>query len=204
MSTSYVRYPETGGDTTLIIDITPVTGGIDNSVLFIDGDGNLSCSGNLLFESNVLSVGVNAQMFTSTNIAVFNQASAAHDLELWQDSTWRARIQASNGYLKLRHGLDTPLIKSDSVQPTTATYGSLVAQNGSGVLFWDNTFIQTVQPIIADLSIKVNTSAAQPAAAVGYRGTLWVIQGGAGVADIVQICVKDAADAYVWKTITLA
>jgi len=44
----------------------------------------------------------------------------------------------------------------------------------------------------------IDTSAAQPACSVEYRGTWWVIQGGAGIADVLNICLKDAADVYNW------
>jgi len=47
---------------------------------------------------------------------------------------------------------------------------------------------------------QLTTSGTQPTCAVAYRGLLWNIEGGAGVADILQICQKNAADAYVWIT----
>jgi hypothetical protein len=43
----------------------------------------------------------------------------------------------------------------------------------------------------------------RPAASAAVRGTFWITWGGAGVADIVSVCVKDAADAYSWKTVTI-
>lgn len=33
------------------------------------------------------------------------------------------------------------------------------------------------------------------------RGTFWVVQGAAGVKDTVEVCAKDAADAYAWRTL---
>ena len=49
--------------------------------------------------------------------------------------------------------------------------------------------------------IQVATSSTKPAAAASARGLLWLSQGGAGVADVLEVCLKDAADAYNWKTI---
>lgn len=46
----------------------------------------------------------------------------------------------------------------------------------------------------------IDTSVSQPTCTSARRGTWWVIQGGAGVADILQICLKDNADAYNWVT----
>lgn len=44
----------------------------------------------------------------------------------------------------------------------------------------------------------LDTSAAQPPCDAAHRGLLWVIRGGAGFADILQICLKDASDVYGW------
>ena len=51
---------------------------------------------------------------------------------------------------------------------------------------------------VATSGLELSTSGAQPTCVVGIRGLQWIIQGGAGVADIYQICEKNAADAYVW------
>lgn len=48
--------------------------------------------------------------------------------------------------------------------------------------------------------VEIDTSTTQPTCDVSHRGTWWVIQGGAGVADILQICLKNSSDAYVWVT----
>lgn len=42
-------------------------------------------------------------------------------------------------------------------------------------------------------------SAAKPACAVGIRGKLWYVAGGAGIADSAEICAKSSADAYAWR-----
>lgn len=44
------------------------------------------------------------------------------------------------------------------------------------------------------------TSGTKPTCGVSIRGMQWITQGGAGVADVYQICMKDAADAYGWVT----
>lgn len=48
---------------------------------------------------------------------------------------------------------------------------------------------------------RVNTTTMQPACDATERGTFWVVQGAPGVKDSVQVCAKDAADAYAWRTI---
>jgi len=46
--------------------------------------------------------------------------------------------------------------------------------------------------------ILVPTENAKPTAAVAYRNALLVQQGGAGIADLVFMCLKSSADAYSW------
>lgn len=45
---------------------------------------------------------------------------------------------------------------------------------------------------------RLGTSGAQPTCDVSRRGLVWNVQGGAGVADVLQVCQKNAADAYAW------
>ena len=44
-------------------------------------------------------------------------------------------------------------------------------------------------------------SGAEPACDATARGLIWTVAGGAGVADTVRVCAKDAADAFAWRTI---
>lgn len=49
--------------------------------------------------------------------------------------------------------------------------------------------------------MRLNTTTAKPTCDATHRGTFWVNQGAAGVKDNVEVCAKDAADAYAWRTI---
>jgi hypothetical protein len=49
--------------------------------------------------------------------------------------------------------------------------------------------------------IRINTATAKPTCSSTVRGTFWATQGAAGVQDTVEVCAKDAADAYAWRTI---
>jgi hypothetical protein len=51
------------------------------------------------------------------------------------------------------------------------------------------------------LGVMVNTTAAKPTCASGYRGTFWYDQGGAGVTDYLYMCMKNVSDAYNWVQI---
>jgi hypothetical protein len=52
-----------------------------------------------------------------------------------------------------------------------------------------------------DGGLAIQPALAQPACSSSTRFTLWTVAGGAGVKDSVQVCAKDAADAYAWRTI---
>lgn len=41
----------------------------------------------------------------------------------------------------------------------------------------------------------------EPTCDESARGLIWTVAGGAGVADTVRVCAKDAADAFAWRTI---
>jgi hypothetical protein len=41
----------------------------------------------------------------------------------------------------------------------------------------------------------------RPACAIGVRGRVWFVAGGAGVQDTLAVCAKDATDAYAWRTL---
>jgi len=44
-------------------------------------------------------------------------------------------------------------------------------------------------------------AADRPACDANKRGTLWFTQGAAGVKDSMQVCAKDAANVYAWRTL---
>jgi hypothetical protein len=49
--------------------------------------------------------------------------------------------------------------------------------------------------------VRPQMVSALPAASAAYRGWILRVEGGAGVADTVSVCRKDAADAYAWVTL---
>lgn len=87
------------------------------------------------------------------------------------------------------------LLKGDASMCSGAT----VSCHGVNVLdpLADNYFAGEAN---ADKGFKLSTSGSQPTCDASNRGLMWNIQGGAGVADIFQVCQKNAADAYVWVT----
>jgi len=71
---------------------------------------------------------------------------------------------------------------------------------GSDLVSQAHMDIETEQTVAAKGGVQVATSGAQPACDSAHRGLMWNIEGGVGVADILQICQKNAADVYVWIT----
>jgi hypothetical protein len=49
--------------------------------------------------------------------------------------------------------------------------------------------------------VRLNTASAKPTCDSSKRGTLWFTQGAGGVKDALEVCAKDAGDAYAWRTI---
>jgi hypothetical protein len=49
--------------------------------------------------------------------------------------------------------------------------------------------------------VRLNTATARPTCDATIRGTFWITQGGAGVKDSVEVCAKDAADTFAWRTL---
>ena len=59
----------------------------------------------------------------------------------------------------------------------------------------------TVANITKDGALQLQMTAAKPTCDATVRGTYWHTRGGTGVKDSVEVCAKDAADAYAWRTI---
>lgn len=48
-------------------------------------------------------------------------------------------------------------------------------------------------------TLQVDSLGTRPVCASALRGMFWLVKGGAGVADKMQVCGKEAADSYTWK-----
>jgi hypothetical protein len=49
--------------------------------------------------------------------------------------------------------------------------------------------------------VRLKTSTPKPTCDSTTRGTFWVTLGDPGAADLVEVCTKDAADAYAWRSV---
>lgn len=50
-------------------------------------------------------------------------------------------------------------------------------------------------------ALRIGDEGTKPSCAAGERGTVWHDFGGAGVKDTVEVCAKDAANAYAWRVL---
>lgn len=66
----------------------------------------------------------------------------------------------------------------------------------------DKTATGTDISATANYGVKINTSGAKVAAAVGVRGQIFIEYGGAGVRDKVYKCLKSDSDTYSWVLVT--
>lgn len=81
--------------------------------------------------------------------------------------------------------------------PGTTTRTERMRITGSG-----NIGIGTATPsqkLEVNGAMRLNTTAVKPATCTSaLRGTIWMTQGGTGVADALEVCVKDANGNYSW------
>ena len=91
-------------------------------------------------------------------------------------------------------GVTRLLVQAGAGQSATSLVEARLhnAALGSGALVFE---------VEADGSFRSIPTASKPSCASGIRGTYWYTQGGTGVKDDVEVCAKDAADAYAWRTI---
>jgi hypothetical protein len=79
-------------------------------------------------------------------------------------------------------------------KPTLRTQTSWVAE-------WFTRRGRGVLAVIAGRILAMGTHSAPPTASIDFVGGVIHVAGGAGVEDSLQVCLKDAADAYGWETI---
>jgi hypothetical protein len=92
--------------------------------------------------------------------------------------------------------------------------GSTVATNNTGILLGTSTIpagnfaiysTDTDPSVLTGKltvgSVDITDTGAKPTCDATTRGTFWVDEGGAGVADTVEVCSKDAGDAYAWRAL---
>jgi len=49
--------------------------------------------------------------------------------------------------------------------------------------------------------VRINTTADKPTCSSSVRGTFWLTQNGSGATDMLEVCIKNASDAFAWKPV---
>ncbi len=86
----------------------------------------------------------------------------------------------------------------------TNTYGLYQSDSGNKNYLAGSVGIGTTSPsqkLEVNGGVRLNTVTAKPTCDASVRGTFWTVQGGTGVADTVEACIKNGADTYVWQTL---
>ncbi len=76
------------------------------------------------------------------------------------------------------------------ISTTVGRYGAFYVQGAAALA---PAFFQAPRMIVS--------TSAPPTASAALAGIVWHTRSGAGVKDNVQVCAKDAGDAYAWRTI---
>jgi hypothetical protein len=114
------------------------------------------------------------------------------------------------GIIWFFNGADAATFDSDLIPSSTATYSlgasDQVWSSINQVIYFSGSNVGIGvsgpgQVLEINGGLRLNTSNAKPTCDSSQRGTFWVTQAGSGVKDDVQVCAKDASDAYDWRTI---
>lgn len=82
----------------------------------------------------------------------------------------------------------------------TFTVSGSVGSKGTKIQSTDGTETISVDANF-DKGVVLLTFGSKPTCNVNARGAIWYAQGGAGVADTHEVCLKNAADAYNWVVV---
>lgn len=157
------------------------TGALAGPQLNID---NLRLDGNTLSSTN-----------TNGNIVLDPNGTGIIPLGGTANSDAALRSLGSSGGLEVRTGDDLyyQTLKAGDVVSYAFDAGSNVSISGLN---------QSITPSTGTLrvvgTIQLADPGSKPTCDSGTSGRHWYDQGGAGVADTYEICMKDAADAYAW------
>jgi hypothetical protein len=111
----------------------------------------------------------------------FFSGSANHSVFLWSDVN------------HLRFGTSTSSIG--------AGFSESMRITSSGDLLVGTLVADADDKVVINGPIRIDDTGAQPTCDSGIQGMFWYEEGGAGVKDTVDVCAKDAGDAYAWRSI---
>jgi len=178
-----------GGQTNTAWHYSFVGGGAQNTAGATDGDYSTVAGGRINNASGHDAMILGGLNNTASGTAAFasgRRAKATHNGSfIWADySNFDFTSTATN---------ETAFRSTGGVRFVTAIDGSGNATRTAQ--------FATTGDLNLNGGIKLNTVTAKPACSSTYRGMFWVTQSAAGVKDVVEVCAKDAGDAYAWRSI---
>lgn len=145
--------------------------------------------------------GTNAQEFR-----VYNMDDGAGNTEYFTASwnqvanqVWLQTVKTGTGSLRVLtlNGTGVNIAASGQAQWSVDTLRLYPVADNSETIGRD-----AFRPsIVFTYKLSIKDGGAKPTCAVGERGSFWIDEGGAGVKDTVEVCAKDAGDAYAWRTL---
>jgi hypothetical protein len=211
----------TSGATTVTLtgDAVAATGSYLLSNATQGGGWNTALGGALGFSDFAFN-----SIFTATNSATLNDSNAIQDVSLTNDD-FLARLRVLiNGesqdhphVVLTTEGADSTTANLEVQSPTTgSTIGFNVSDGGNQTVTWlaevNPAAQQTFAALDGTLASYILLGPTGPADSnVGTKPTCdsttrkrrWFTEGGAGVADTYEVCMKSAADTYAWVVIAV-
>jgi hypothetical protein len=138
-----------------------------------------------------------APLPTGSGKALFGLGSTGY-----ATSGWTSALSGLIGFYTTETWTDTST--GTDIRFATTAKGSATRAERVRIADNGNLGIGTTAPAQAlevNGGVRMNTLLAKPACTSLIRGTFWLTQKGAGEADLLEVCMKNASEAYVWRGI---
>ena len=142
----------------------------------------------------------NSQNWTNTLGLISNQAdifvNGGATGEFTGGASYYASVNIGGGTLTNWYGM---YVKNPTGSGIITNKYAFVSEENAGSVGVGTTV--PTDKLEVNGGIRLNTVTTKPNCDSTHRGTLWMTQGDAGVKDILEVCAKDATDAYSWRTL---
>jgi hypothetical protein len=158
--------------------------------------------------SGDISLGANKLIFTqgliktsgTNTLMVRNNADSAYGT--WEAGKYRTLDSGGNIQIGLSQtsAYVVELTSAGEIQWATSGTQANTAKN-VGLGWLEAGAVKFTNGSTGGGTFKIGDPGTKPSCDSAHRGMFWIEEGGAGVADTVEVCSKDAADAYAWRAI---
>jgi N-acetylneuraminic acid mutarotase len=140
---------------------------------------------------------VAAPLATTSGKILFSLAGGGHDGVAWT-------AQNPSLISMVAEELFTPTAHGANILFHTTAPGGILRSEKMRVAGNGNVGIGTTAPtqkLEVNGGFRINTAAVKPSCDSTVRGTFWLTQKGTGTMDTLEVCIKDASEAYLWKAV---